>query len=309
MWFSTMTAPGIFCKMRVKGWYMEDQATKEVPSMKWAICLILVGLLAGTVSVACAPSRDTPVPTASEPEVGDSRIRPADGAVMVFVPAGQFQMGSTDADPDGRNEEKPAHTVTLDAFWIDKTEVTNGQYRQCVAAGACEEPSCWGNGDLNAADQPVVCITWEDAQAYAVWAGGRLPTEAEWEKAARGTDGRLYPWGDDAPDCRAANHKGCVGRTATVGSYPDGASPYGALDMAGNVWEWVADRYDEVYYSAEPTDNPQGPDAGERRVTRGGSFDMSGYRLRTAYRTGNLPAYSNWDVGFRVVLPADPSAP
>ncbi len=277
--------------------------------MRWAVCLVLAGLLASTVSIACAPSNDTPVPAASGPKAADSRIRPADGAVMVFVPAGQFQMGSTNADPDAGDEEKPAHTATVDAFWLDKTEVTNKQYRQCVEAGACEEPSCWDNGDLNAPDQPVVCVTWDDAQAYAAWAGGRLPTEAEWEKAARGSDGRLYPWGGDAPDCQDANFKGCLGRTATVGSYPDGASPYGALDMAGNVWEWVSDWYDETYYGDAPTDNPQGPDSGERRVIRGGSFDMSESRLRAAFRIGNLPAYSNWDLGFRVVLPADPSAP
>jgi formylglycine-generating enzyme required for sulfatase activity len=277
--------------------------------MRWRVCLIFAGLLASFVSVACSPSTDMPVSAAPESEAGETWIRPADGAVMVFVPAGEFQMGSTDADRDGRDEEKPAHAVTLDAFWIDKTEVTNGQYRKCVEAGTCEEPSCWDNGDLNATDQPVVCVTWDDAQAYAVWAGGRLPTEAEWEKAARGTDGRLYPWGSNVPDCQRANYKGCVERTVSVGSHPDGASPYGALDMAGNVWEWVADWYDETYYSSAPTHNPQGPDSGERRVIRGGSFDMSESRLRTTFRIGNLPAYSNWDLGFRVVLPADSTAP
>ncbi len=218
-------------------------------------------------------------------------------------------MGSTDADRDAHDEEKPAHSVTLDAFWIDRTEVTNGQYRQCVEAGACEEPTCWDNADLNAPDQPVVCVTWDDAQAYAGWAGGRLPTEAEWEKAARGTDGRLYPWGENVPDCQTANFKGCVGRTPTVGSQPGGASPYGALDMAGNAWEWVADWYDETYHGDAPVQNPQGPASGERRVLRGGSFDMSESRLRTAFRIGNRPAYSNWDLGFRVLLPADSSAP
>ncbi len=218
-------------------------------------------------------------------------------------------MGSTDADRDAHDEEKPAHSVTLDAFWIDRTEVTNAQYRQCVEAGACEEPTCWDNADLNAPDQPVVCVTWDDAQAYAGWAGGRLPTEAEWEKAARGTDGRLYPWGENAPDCQTANFKGCVGRTPTVGSQPGGASPYGALDMAGNAWEWVADWYDETYHGDAPVQNPQGPASGERRVLRGGSFDMSESRLRTAFRIGNRPAYSNWDLGFRVLLPADSSAP
>jgi serine/threonine-protein kinase len=269
----------------------------------------LAGLLAGTVSIACAPSNDAPGSAATGPKAGDTWTRPADDAEMVFVPAGPFQMGSTDADRDAYDCEKPTHAVTLDAFWIDKTEVTNAQYRQCVEAGACEEPSCWDNGDLNAADQPVVCVTWDDAQAYAAWAGGRLPTEAEWEKAARGTDGRLYPWGENAPDCKDANYKGCVARTVAVGSYPKGASPYGALDMAGNAWEWVADWYDNTYYSNAPSDNPQGPDGGERRVVRGGSFDMSEARLRTAFRIGNLPAYSNWDIGFRVVVPADSSTP
>jgi formylglycine-generating enzyme required for sulfatase activity len=277
--------------------------------MKRWVILIFASLLAGSVAIACAPSTDTPAPAAPEPKAGDTWIRPADGAEMVFVPAGQFQMGSTDADSDAGDEEKPAHNVTLDAFWIDKTEVTNEQYRQCVEAGACEEPSCWDNADLNAAAQPVVCVTWDDAHAYAEWAGGRLPTEAEWEKAARGTDGRLYPWGESAPDCQRANFKGCSGRTSTVGSYPTGASPYGALNMAGNVWEWVSDWYEETYYSDAPPNNPQGPGSGERRVVRGGSFDMSESRLRTTFRIGNRPAYSNWDLGFRLVLPADASAP
>jgi formylglycine-generating enzyme required for sulfatase activity len=222
--------------------------------------------------------------------------------MMIYVPAGEFTMGSLDADRDARDEEKPAHTVNLDAFWIDKTEVTNAQYQKCVEAGACKEPTCWDKGDLNGVDQPVVCVTWDDAQTYAAWAGGRLPTEAEWEKAARGTDERLYPWGDEAADCDKANFKGCMGRTVTVGSYPDGASPYGALDMAGNVWEWVADWYDEGYYQDSPTRNPQGPNSGERRALRGGSFDMSESRLRNAFRIGNMPAYSNWDLGFRVVV-------
>ncbi len=277
--------------------------------MKWAVSLILASLLIGTASAACAPPTDTPTSAVSELKAGDTWIRPADGAEMVFVPAGEFQMGSTGSDREAHSQEKPAHAVTLDAFWIDRTEVTNRLYRQCVEAGTCEEPTCWDNADLNTPDQPVVCVTWDQAQTYAEWVGGRLPTEAEWEKAARGTDGRLYPWGQNAPDCQGANYKGCVGRTVAVGSYPDGASPYGALDMAGNVWEWVADWYDETYYSGAPTHNPQGPDSGERRALRGGSFDMSEQRLRTTFRIGNLPAYSNWDLGFRVMLPADSSAP
>ncbi len=143
--------------------------------MKWWLCLVFACLLAGTTSAACARSTDMPVSAAPEPKAGETRVRPADGAVMVFVPAGQFQMGSTEADRDAHDEEKPAHTVTLDAFWIDRNEVTNGQYRQCVEAGSCEEPSCWDNSDLNATDQPVVCVTWSDAQAYAAWVGGGCP--------------------------------------------------------------------------------------------------------------------------------------
>jgi formylglycine-generating enzyme required for sulfatase activity len=277
--------------------------------MRRVIGQVIVGLLAGTLTVACASSTQAPEPVAPGPKAADTHVRPADGAVMVFVPEGQFQMGSSDADPDARREEKPVHTVQLDAFWIDKNEVTNGQYRLCVEAGACEEPSCWDSGDLNAPDQPVVCVTWADAQAYAAWVGGRLPTEAEWEMAARGGDGRLYPWGEKAPDCQAANYKGCLGRPATVGTYPGGASPYGALDMAGNVWEWVADWYDDTYYTNAAAQNPQGPDSGERRVVRGGSFDMSEQRLRATYRIGNLPEYSNWDLGFRVVVAAGSSGP
>jgi formylglycine-generating enzyme required for sulfatase activity len=205
--------------------------------MRSRVFVVLACLLVGAISVACGPTAETPVPEVPEPKAGDSWAREADGAVMVYVPAVEFTMGSTDADRDARDEEKPAHAVDLDAFWIDKTEVTNAQYQKCVKTGACEEPTCWDNADLNGAGQPVVCVTWHDAQAYAAWAEGRLATEAEWEKAARGTDGRLYPWGDEDADCDKANFKGCAGRTVAVGSYPDGAGPFGALDMAGNAWE------------------------------------------------------------------------
>jgi formylglycine-generating enzyme required for sulfatase activity len=246
--------------------------------------------------------------TTSTHSAGDTWTRPADSAVMVYVPAGEFLMGSTENDPDARDEEKPVHTVDLDAFWIDKTEVTNAQYRKCVEAGACEEPGCGNRNDVIGPSQPVVCVSWDDAQAYASWVGGRLPTEAEWEKAARGTDGRTYPWGDSAPDCNRANYSDCGRAIADVGSYPEGASPYGVLDMAGNAWEWVADWYAEDYYSRSPARNPQGPDSGDRRVQRGGSFDWGQARVRCAYRIGSLPAYSNWDLGFRVVA-AGPSQP
>jgi len=240
--------------------------------------------------------------------------------VMVYVPAGEFLMGSTDADIDAilarcsdckrewYTDEQPQHTVYLDAFWIDRTEVTNAQFRKCVEAGACQAPTTcdWGEptyNDGSKADYPAVCVSWNQAQAYCRWAGVRLPTEAEWEKAARGTDGRTYPWGNQAPDCNRANYwgkdGGCVGRTTAVGSFPTGASPYGALDMAGNVWEWVSDWYDGDYYSRSPARNPTGPDSGQARVLRGGSWDFIWLYSRAALRVNFIPAYRVNGVGFR----------
>ena len=220
---------------------------------------------------------------------------------MVFVPAGEFIMGDN-------------HTVSLDAFWIDKTEVTNGMYAVCVEAGACQLPRSersntrdpyYGIGQFE--DYPVVHVSWNDASAYCAWVGGRLPTEAEWEKAARGTDGRQFPWGDADP-------RGIQGLlnfqgqdTTAVGSYPDGASRYGALDMAGNVSEWVADWFSPAYYNNPPASNPLGPESGEYRVWRGGSWaNTSVERVFTYSRTGNLPTDSSGGIGFRCARDAGP---
>ena len=254
------------------------------------LCLLLVG----------CDGEPTP---SSYPSAGDSRVRDGDGMVMIYVPAGKFLMGSNDDDADAFDSEHPQHTVYLDAFWIDKTEVTNSQYRLCVEAEACKEPGCWDDDVRNIPDQPVVCVSWYDAQAYAAWAGGRLPTEAEWEKAARGTDGRLFPWGNSSPNCNRANYFGCLGRANSVGSYPSGASPYGVLDMAGNVWEWIADHYDVRYYVHSPDRNPKGPESGDRRVVHGGAFFDDPEVVRCAYRGGGSPNYWGGDVGFRVVVP------
>jgi len=189
------------------------------------------------------PPTITPTATlASGPAlgIGSTQISPKDGMVQVYVPAGSFQMGSDTGDSD----EKPVHTVTLDAFWIDRTEVTNAMYALCVEAGKCSPPSSSKSytrdnyyGDAQYNNYPVIYVTWDNANAYCEWAGRRLPTEAEWEKAARGTDGRTYPWGDAAPDSTRLNYNSNVGDTTEAGKYPSGASPYGVWDMAGNVWE------------------------------------------------------------------------
>jgi formylglycine-generating enzyme required for sulfatase activity len=257
---------------------------------------VLLALLA-----ACGPAQ--PLAPTCDPAVGKPCTRPTDGMAMVYVPAGEFTMGSLKDDPEARRDEMPQHIVYLDAFWIDRTEVTNAQYRRCVEAGTCREPGCWDQAKFNAADQPVVCVDWWDAQSYCQWVGAQLPTEAQWEKAARGTDGRRYPWGDEWDSSRCNSIESSLRRTVPVGSYPDGASPYGALDMAGNAWEWVADRFSDGYYAIAPTRNPTGSETGGMRLLRGGSWLNYPQQVRCAVRLRIHPTYRMDVDGFRCAMP------
>jgi len=239
---------------------------------------------------------ETPAPPRhGAPRSGEVRVNPRDGAEMVYVPAGEFIMGSN----DGADEEEPQRSVYLDGYWMYRHPVTVAQYRKFCSETRRKmpDPPSWGWKD----DHPIVNVTWHDAKAYADWAGVQLPTEAQWEKAARGTDGRAYPWGNefDASKAVCGVRRRSEKSTAPVGSIPSGASPYGCLDMAGNVWEWCADWYDEDYYRSAPNRNPTGPASGSRRVLRGGSwYDFFSYVMRAALRF-DLPDFWNYYCGFR----------
>jgi len=263
-----------------------------------------------------APTRaPTQAPTANQDEITDPK-----GVTMRLVPAGEFTMGSETYD-----DEKPIHQVYLDAYYMDKYEMTNALYETCVSAGVCDPPQQTSSythtsyyGDSQYADYPVIYVDWNQATTYCEWRGARLPTEAEWEKAARGTDGRVYPWGNewDVRSTRRLNFSDKndptgasdtvaddgYADTAPVGSYPNGISPYGLYDMAGNVWEWVADWYDSSYYANSPSSNPMGSSSGEYRVLRGGSWDSDGDNARSAYRSWYDPSLFSLNVGFRCAL-------
>ena len=237
--------------------------------------------------------------TADDGKQTDEIIWQKDGAKMRLIPAGEFQMGSN----DGRSNEKPVHTVYLDAFYMDKYEVTVGQYKKFIQATGHRALPYWVSKYSPTDNHPVVGVSWDDAQAYCKWAGKRLPTEAEWEKAARGgLVGKKYPWGDSI-DSSKANYNRNVGSTTPVGKYaPNG---YGLYDMAGNVWEWCSDWYDNNYYSSSPRNNPPGAASGQFRVVRGGSWSGLDYLMRAAIRYSDDPYFMFINIGFRCCVARD----
>jgi formylglycine-generating enzyme required for sulfatase activity len=241
------------------------------------------------VKVTLSPST-TPAATPAKPI-----SCPAD---MVAVAAGSFLMGSV--DNDGEAVEHPQHKVTLAAYCVDKTEVTATAFNKCVSAGGCQAGGAgrYCNGAAPAkGNHPINCVTWDHAKTYCGWAGKRLPTEAEWEYAARGGDGRRYPWGNEGPDNKRL-HWNTTDGTKPVGSYANSASPSGALDMAGNVWEWVADWYGP--YTSDAQTNPSGPSSGTRRVLRGGGWNNAVADLvRSTHRVADAPSLNNFSLGFR----------
>lgn len=229
---------------------------------------------------------------------------------MVAVPGGAFMMGcNEELDSECWDNEYPYHEVVLSSFAIDRTEVTANAYAECVDDGTCSPPTtqtAFKNIECypTSGEQPVVCVDWFQARDYCAWRDARLPTEAEWEKAARGVDGRVYPWGNTSPTCTEANLLDCPGAEAlAVGSKPAGASPYGALDMAGNVFEWVSDWYSPSYYVGSPGQDPLGPDSGSTRVLRSSAYFYDFTACRASFRgvdyDAPTPDDANITIGFR----------
>jgi len=264
------------------------------------------------VAPVCPPDRPNCSTQAPPQEIAkEPAAEAASTRDMIAVPGGAFVMGCDDTDPKCEEDERPRHTVVLDPYYIDRTEVTAAAYQDCVKAGACNEAGRDDEGTYDnelRRDHPINYVDWQSASTYCGWAGKRLPTEAEWERAARGTDGRLYPWGNEPEaSCSLAvmvtdgGDTGC-GTNATwpVGSKPKGASPVGALDMAGSVWEWTADWYAN-YPPADQAVNPKGPATGSERVIKGGSWDdvYGAPILRCAARVGNSPDTTGRYLGFR----------
>ncbi len=284
--------------------------------------IVLIGVIGVLLLSACSPPVE-PLPEqaaeapgseeqpgqAPDGEIPFSDARPVlgtwttwfDNNILIYIPAGEFQMGAQEF------EDNPPRSVTLSDYWIYRYPVTNDMYRLCVATGACEEPATEPPYedvfDIARKDYPVVGVSWEQAQTYCQWMGAELPTEAQWEKAARGTDGGTFPWGEDDPSCDLLNYQGCVGDTTPVlAYYPDGMSTYELLDTAGNTFEWTSDVYQEDYYKDAPPSNPPGPETGSYRSIRGSGFNSTADLLPLAHRAYLQPEKYREDLGFRCVV-------
>ncbi|MEK7761082.1 MAG: SUMF1/EgtB/PvdO family nonheme iron enzyme [Nitrospirota bacterium] len=260
-------------------------------------------------SAASMATESSPPPAAiakSEPRpmTQDHEITGKGDAPMMLIPAGEFWMGSPNGV--GAPDEHPRHRVYLDAYYMDRFEVTVSRYTESMQSTGRQDPRYWKQVKTGKhSDLPVIGVDWHDAEAYCRWVGKRLPTEAEWEKAARGTDGRTYPWGNNKPTTRLGNFmkktlaNAYDERLAPAESYEEGQSPYGLHHMAGNVWEWTADWYDEHFYAASPQRNPTGPLTGTYKVIRGGSWDDEPVDVRSAYRGKYQPMERYDNIGFR----------
>ncbi len=260
------------------------------------LCRGILGLLLAVTISSCTPETGS-----VQAVVIPTQSWPIDHIPRVFIPAGQFEMGNS-----YDKNVMPAHVVELRSYWIDRTEVTNAQYGQCVTEGVCQQPvrlssytrpEYFGNPEYN--DYPVIYVTWDDADTFCRWAGARLPTEAEWERAARGSDGRIYPWGNEWPQASLVNFNFSIGDTSPANDDASGASPYGVLNMAGNVAEWAADWFQGDYYSQSPLSNPMGPGATGSHVVRGGSWLDNPNAVRADLRVGYPSESAFVNLGFR----------
>jgi formylglycine-generating enzyme required for sulfatase activity len=280
---------------------MNSTITAQVNASQQAVLKITATTVALTAHAPTPTITSTATP---EPSVGSSKPSPIDGMILAYVPSGLFLMGSGDTFSEAEPQEKPQHKVYLDGFWIDLTEVTQGMYKQCIASGGCtdvvhdlETNSNFVNSEYD--DHPVIFVSWFQAKTYCEKVGRRLPTEAEWEKAARGSDGRLFPWGNTPPNGNQALFDFAINGTRPIGRYTTGASPYGILDLVGNVREWVSDFYSATYYAKSPERNPQGPEKGESRVLKGASWKDAVHFTHAATRFSQTPGTSADNIGFR----------
>jgi formylglycine-generating enzyme required for sulfatase activity len=268
-----------------------------------SVVVLAIGLLVGAIAAA-----------------GDLTMTGKDGTPMVVFPEGEFLMGTSISNRDGGRDEYPQRTIFLDPFALDIYEVTNARYFMFIKATGHRVPenprdaklTVWKGSIVPQAfqDHPVMNVDWYDAAAYCAWTGKRLPTEAEWERAARGPKGRRFPWGETEPTRVLANYLNQWRNGAglePVGSHPQGASAEGVQDLQGNVWEWVADWYDPNYYANGPTRNPQGPSSGTRKVIRGSGWESEAPMLRSAHRLSSDPKNRNHSLGFRCAMDASPA--